>query len=59
MNISSQNEIVDMVNNIRTHTKLFNESQKKPYNINFSIRFKLSSIMKLIKGNRNVFDPVY
>ena len=39
MNISSQNEIVDMVNNIRTHTKLFNESQKKPYNINFSIGY--------------------
>ena len=29
------------------------------YNMNFSIRFKLSYIMKLIKGNRNVFDPVY
>ena len=39
MNINSQNEIVDMVNNIRTHTKLFNESQKKPYNINFSIGY--------------------
>jgi GGDEF domain-containing protein len=37
MNITSQKEITDMVDIIKTQTILFNESKNKPYQISFSI----------------------
>ena len=37
MHISSKIEILDMTDIIKKHTALFNESEKKPYKINFSI----------------------
>ncbi|HHT24188.1 MAG TPA: GGDEF domain-containing protein [Clostridiaceae bacterium] len=39
MQVSSQKEITDMIDIIKTQTTLFNESEKKPYKINFSIGY--------------------
>ena len=37
MRISSEKEIIDMIDIIKTQTALFNESEEKPYEIKFSI----------------------
>jgi diguanylate cyclase (GGDEF)-like protein len=39
MYIKSQNEITDMIDTIKTQARLFNESEQKPYEINFSIGY--------------------
>jgi diguanylate cyclase (GGDEF)-like protein len=39
MNINAQKEMMDMIDIIKTQTALFNESGKKPYQINFSIGY--------------------
>ena len=39
MYINSQKEIMDMIDMIKTQATLFNESEKKPYKINFSIGY--------------------
>jgi diguanylate cyclase (GGDEF)-like protein len=39
MYINSQKEIIDMIDSIKTQTTLFNESEEKPYSINFSIGY--------------------
>jgi diguanylate cyclase (GGDEF)-like protein len=39
MCVNSQKEITDMIDAIKTQTALFNESGKKPYQINFSIGY--------------------
>lgn len=39
MHISSEKEIIDMINIIKTQIMLFNESGKKPFKINFSIGY--------------------
>lgn len=39
MHINSQKEIMDMIDTIQTQATLFNESEKKPYKINFSIGY--------------------
>jgi diguanylate cyclase (GGDEF)-like protein len=39
--INSQNEITDMIDSIITQTTLFNESEKKPYKIQFSIGYSI------------------
>jgi diguanylate cyclase (GGDEF)-like protein len=39
MNINTQKEMMDMIDIIKTQTALFNESGKKPYQINFSVGY--------------------
>ena len=39
MYINSQKEIIDMIDMLKTQATLFNESEKKPYKINFSIGY--------------------
>ncbi|NLK02595.1 MAG: diguanylate cyclase [Clostridiaceae bacterium] len=44
MYINSQNEITDMIDTIKTQARLFNESEQKPYEINFSIGYSTYEI---------------
>lgn len=39
MHVNSQKDILDMVETIKTQATLFNETEKKPYKINFSIGY--------------------
>ncbi|MGI6250629.1 MAG: GGDEF domain-containing protein [Anaerolineaceae bacterium] len=39
MHVNSQKEILDMIESIKTQATLFNETEKKPYKINFSIGY--------------------
>ncbi|NLJ71151.1 MAG: GGDEF domain-containing protein [Clostridiaceae bacterium] len=54
MQINSQKEIIDMIDIIKTQTTLFNESEKKPYKIHFSIGYstyesKLDSVDNFLR----------
>ncbi|MGI6090136.1 MAG: GGDEF domain-containing protein [Saccharofermentanales bacterium] len=44
MYINSQKEIMDMIDTIKTQARLFNESEQKPYEINFSIGYSTYEI---------------
>jgi len=39
MYVNSQKEILDMIDLIKMHATLFNDSEKKPYKLNFSIGY--------------------
>ena len=41
MHINSQEEIIDMIDLIKTQVALFNDSKKKPYEISFSIGYSI------------------
>ena len=41
MNVNSPKEITDMKDIIKAQATLFNESEKKPYKINFSVGYSI------------------
>lgn len=41
MDIQSQEEIMDVIDTIETQATLFNEAEKKPYKINFSVGYSI------------------
>ncbi len=44
MYVNSKHEIMEMIDAVKTQTNLFNESEKKPYKINFSIGYSTFDI---------------